>query len=338
MRSPSIRAGLALRARIVLLAADGIGTNEIARRTGVSKPTVIVWRKRYAAEGIGGLEDRPRPGQPRTYRRCGGRAGDAGAAAGAAGGDALVEPAAGAPSWASPTSRWRTSGVSGACSRGGAESFKFSTDPQLEAKIRDVVGLYLNPPEKAVVVCVDEKSQIQALDRTAPMLPMRPGTPEKGSHDYIRHGTTTLFAALEVATGKVTDACYPRHRHQEFLQVPAAGRQGLPAAQAAHRLRQLRHPQAPRRPGLAGQEPADHPALHADIGVLAEHRGDLLRHHHPPGHPPRHLHLGQRPDRRASRPSSTAGTTAASPSPGPRPPTRSSRNSRPGQRTSFTRH
>jgi transposase len=98
------------------------------------------------------------------------------------------------------------------------ETFKFSTDPQLEVKVRDVVGLYLNPPEKAVVLSVDEKSQIQALDRTAPILPMRPGLPEKATHDYVRHGTTTLFAALEVATGKVTDACYPRHRHTEFLR------------------------------------------------------------------------------------------------------------------------
>ena len=97
------------------------------------------------------------------------------------------------------------------------ETFKFSTDPELEAKVRDVVGLYLDPPEKAVVLCVDEKSQIQALDRTAPILPLRPGLPEKATHDYVRHGTTTLFAALEVATGKVTDGCYDRHRHEEFL-------------------------------------------------------------------------------------------------------------------------
>jgi transposase len=98
------------------------------------------------------------------------------------------------------------------------ETFKFSTDPQLEAKIRDVVGLYLNPPDKAIVLSIDEKSQIQALDRTAPILPLRPGLPERATHDYIRHGTTTLFAALEVATGKVTDACYPQHRHEEFLR------------------------------------------------------------------------------------------------------------------------
>ena len=99
------------------------------------------------------------------------------------------------------------------------ESFKFSTDPELGAKIRDVVGLYLDPPANAVVVSVDEKTQIQALDRTAPMLPLRPGLPARQSYDYRRNGTTTLFAALEVATGKITaDACYPRHRHQEFLR------------------------------------------------------------------------------------------------------------------------
>jgi transposase len=99
-----------------------------------------------------------------------------------------------------------------------SETVKFSTDPQLEAKVRDVVGLYLHPPQKAVVLCVDEKSQVQALDRTAPILPLRPGIPAKQTHDYVRHGVTTLFAALEVATGKVEQTCLPRHRHQEFLR------------------------------------------------------------------------------------------------------------------------
>src|SRR5215217_1357367 len=97
------------------------------------------------------------------------------------------------------------------------QTFKFSTDPELDAKIHDVVGLYLHPPERAVVLCVDEKSQIQALDRTQPNLPLRPGSPERRTHDYVRHGTTTLFAALEVATGKVTDRCFDRHRHTQFL-------------------------------------------------------------------------------------------------------------------------
>jgi transposase len=216
VRSTSIRAGLAQRARIVLLAGDGAGTNEIVRRTGASKPTVITWKKRYAAEGTGGLKDRPRPGKPRTVD------------------DAAIvlatleppPPRLGVTHWSSrlPAAELGISNVKVADVRREwglkpwrAESFKFSTDPELEARVRDVTGLYLNPPDKAVVLCVDEKPQAQALERAAPVLPLRPGVPEKRSHDYIRHGTTTLFAALEVATGKVTDSCYPRHRHEEFL-------------------------------------------------------------------------------------------------------------------------
>jgi transposase len=217
LRAPSMPAGLAQRARIVLLAADGAGTNEIVTRTGVSKPTVIAWKKRYAAEGIGGLEDRPKPGRPAQVDEVAVIL-------------ATLEPPPerlGVTHWSSRLLAaelgisnvwvariWRKWGLQ----PWRRQTFKFSTDPQLEAKVRDVAGLYLNPPEKAVVLSVDEKSQIQALDRTAPILPMRPGLPEKATHDYVRHGTTTLFAALEVATGKVTDACYPRHRHTEFLR------------------------------------------------------------------------------------------------------------------------
>jgi transposase len=216
VRSPSIRAGLAQRARIVLLAGDGVGTNEIVRRTGASKPTVIAWKKRYAAEGVGGLEDRPKPGRARWTD-------DVGIVL------ATLEPPPkrlGVTHWSSRllaaglgvsnvkvAKVWREWGLQ----PWRAEGFKFSTDPQLEAKVRDVIGLYLNPPDKAVVLCVDEKPQAQALERAALVLPLRPGIPEKRSHDYIRHGTTTLFAALEAATGKVTGACYPRHRHEEFL-------------------------------------------------------------------------------------------------------------------------
>ena len=131
------------------------------------------------------------------------------------------------------------------------QTFKFSTDPELEAKIRDVVGLYLNPPDKAIVLCIDEKSQVQALDRTAPVLPLRLGMPEKQTHDYVRHGTTTLFAALEVATGKGDRCLLPAAPARGVPALPQARREGVPAAQAAHRLRQLRHPQAPDgdRPG-----------------------------------------------------------------------------------------
>ena len=217
LRAPSMPAGLAQRARIVLLAADGAGTNEIVTRTGVSKPTVIAWKKRYAAGGIAGLQDRPKPGRPAQVDEV-------------AVVLATLEPPPerlGVTHWSSRLLAgelgisnvwvariWRKWGLQ----PWRRETFKFSTDPELEAKVRDVVGLYLNPPEKAVVLSVDEKSQIQALDRTAPILPLRPGLPEKATHDYVRHGTTTLFAALEVATGKVTDACYPRHRHTEFLR------------------------------------------------------------------------------------------------------------------------
>ena len=210
-------AGLAQRARIVLLAADGAGTGEIVTRTGVSKPTVIAWKKRYAAEGIGGLQDRPKPGRPPQVDEV-----------------AVVLATLEQPPEKLGVRHWSSRLLAGQLGISNVwvariwrkwglqpwrcETFKFSTDPQLEAKVRDVVGLYMNPPDNAVVVCVDEKSQIQALDRTAPILPLRPGLPEKATHDYVRHGTTTLFAALEIATGKVTDACYPRHRHQEFLR------------------------------------------------------------------------------------------------------------------------
>jgi transposase len=217
VRSPSMPAGLVQRARIVLAAADGAGTMEIVERVGVSKPTVIGWRKRYASEGIGGLDDRPKSGRPKQIDEL-----------------TIVHATLEPPPAELGITHWSTRllaahlGISNytvatTWQRWGLqpwrrETFKFSTDPELEAKIRDVVGLYLEPPEQAVVLSIDEKSQIQALDRTAPILPLRPGLPEKATHDYVRHGTTTLFAALEVATGKVTDACYPRHRSDEFLR------------------------------------------------------------------------------------------------------------------------
>ncbi len=217
LRAPSLRAGLAQRARIVLLAADGVAVKDIVARVGVSKPTVIGWKKRYIAEGLAGLEDRPKPGRRRVVDE-------------AAVVSATLEPPPerlGVTHWSTRLlgaelgishvwvgKIWRRWGLQ----PWRAETFKLSTDPQLEAKVRDVVGLYLNPPDKAIVLCVDEKSQVQALDRTAPTLPMRLGLPEKQTHDYIRHGTTTLFAALEIATGRVEQACLPRHRHQEFLR------------------------------------------------------------------------------------------------------------------------
>src|SRR3954452_19511393 len=221
------------RARIVLLAAEGVPGKQIAARVGCAEPTVVTWRGRYAERGLVGLEDLPRPGKPsplpeglrdRVLELT------------------LTEPPIqfGATHWSSrllaaalagegtPISHatvariWHRFGVA----PWRARTLKFSTDPALEAKVRDVVGLYLHPPEKAVVLCVDEKPQIQALERTARPLPVRPGSPARRTSDYVRHGTTTLFAALEVATGKVTEACTDQHRHQEFLaflkQVAAA--------------------------------------------------------------------------------------------------------------------
>ena len=215
-RSSTVRAGLAQRARIVLLAADGVSNTEIAARVGVSRQTVVSWRARYSRSGIAGLSDEPRPGRPRTIDH-----------------DRIITETLkpppkklGVTHWSSRllaarlgvanstvARAWRAYGVQ----PWRAETFKFSTDPQLEAKVRDVVGLYLDPPEKAIVLCVDEKSQIQALNRTQPILPLRPGLPEKATHDYRRNGTTTLFAALEIATGKVVEECYDRHGKAEFL-------------------------------------------------------------------------------------------------------------------------
>jgi transposase len=210
------RAGLAARARIVLLAAEGTPNVEIARLVGVSRPTVNAWRARYAERGLAGLADERRSGRRRSIdqRRIVA--------------ETLTPPPAslGVTHWSSRLLAMRlgTSHVTiaEAWKRYGvkpwrAETFKFSTDPELEAKVADIIGLYLAPPENAIVLCCDEKSQIQALNRTQKTLPMQPGHAEQRTHDYVRHGTTTLFAALETATGRVTGVCKNRHRHQEFL-------------------------------------------------------------------------------------------------------------------------
>jgi transposase len=215
-RSSTIRAGLAQRARIVLLAADGVSHTEIAELVGVSRPTVTSWRRRYERSGIAGLADEPRPGRPRRIDHARIIA------------ETLKKPPKklGVTHWSSRllarrlgidnttvARAWRDYGVQ----PWRSQSFRFSTDPQLVAKVVDVVGLYLSPPQNAVVLSVDEKSQIQALERSTPILPLQPGLAERRSHDYIRHGTSTLFAALEISTGKVTAALKARHRHQEFL-------------------------------------------------------------------------------------------------------------------------
>jgi transposase/DNA-binding CsgD family transcriptional regulator len=215
-RSSSVGAGLAARARIVLLAADGTPNVEIARLVGVSRPTVNAWRARYVERGLAGLADEKRSGRKRSIDQRRVVA------------ETLTPPPAslGVTHWSSRllAKRLGTSHVTiaEAWKRYGvkpwrAETFKFSTDPELEAKVADIIGLYLAPPENAIVLCCDEKSQIQALNRTQKTLPMQPGHAEQRTHDYVRHGTTTWFAALEIATGRVTGVCKNRHRHQEFL-------------------------------------------------------------------------------------------------------------------------
>ena len=215
-RRPKSSQALALRCRIVLAAADGEPSVDIAERLGVNPSTVGRWRGRFARMGLDGLHDEPRPGQPRKIT------------------DAevervivktLEEQPPNATHWSTRSMATATGLNQTAISRiwrafglkpHQAETFKLSPDPQFIDKVRDIVGLYLNPPDAAVVLCVDEKSQIQALDRTAPVLPLMPGVPERRTHDYVRNGTTNLYAALDVASGQVIADMTPRHRAEEF--------------------------------------------------------------------------------------------------------------------------
>ncbi len=210
---------IVLRCRVVLGASQGTANYKLARQLSTSLPTVLLWRRRFMEHGLLGiLEDKPRPGRPRSLTL------EKEAA--------IVEATRStkpknATHW-SVRSMGRHQGVSSSTVQRiwkayhlqphRVEHFKFSTDPEFVSKVRDIVGLYLNPPDKALVFSVDEKSQIQALDRTQPILPLRPGLPERQTHDYERHGTTTLFAALNVLDGTVIGQCHPRHRHQEFLR------------------------------------------------------------------------------------------------------------------------
>ena len=219
---------LALRARIVLGCAAGLSNKAVAARERVTAQTVGKWRQRFVEHGLDGLLDEPRPGVPRKID------------------DAKVESVivrtlesqpSGATHW-STRSMARHSGIStssvGRIWRAFGlqphrlETFKLSSDPLFVEKVRDVVGLYLNPPDHALVLCVDEKSQIQALDRTQPLLPMRPGQIERRTHDYQRHGTTSLFAALDILTGRVIGRCYQRHRALEFRRFLATVEHAVP--------------------------------------------------------------------------------------------------------------
>ncbi len=216
LRRRTTAQALAQRSRIVLECAEGHSVTEVSRRLRIAPDTVRTWRRRFLERGLDGLCDGPRPGVPRKIT------------------DAdvervivktLEETPKNATHWSTRSMAAATGMSQSAISRiwrafalapHRSQTFELSTDPLFIDKVRDVVGLCLDPPEKALVLCVDEKSQIQALDRSQPVLPMIPGTPERRSHDYIRAGTTTLFAALEVATGKVIGSPHRRHRATEF--------------------------------------------------------------------------------------------------------------------------
>ncbi len=220
---------LALRARIVLRSAQGHANREIARQLGVHEATVCKWRGRFVKKRVEGLSDDPRPGAPRKIS------------------DETVERIVTMTLESTPTdaTHWSTRdlakrmGVSqSTVSRvwrafnlqpHRVETFRLSNDPLFVEKVRDIVGLYMNPPDHAVVLCVDEKSQIQALERAQPLLPLRPGQAQRRTHDYLRHGTTTLFAALDAATGEVIGECYPRHRSREFLRFLKQIDEAVPA-------------------------------------------------------------------------------------------------------------
>jgi transposase len=217
-RRPKSAQAIAMRARIVLGCCDGLTNGEVAKRLRITGATVCKWRERFRVDRLEGLLDEPRPGAPRSIT------------------DAHVEEVITKTLESMPVNSthwstrlmaqktglsqtaivriWRAFGLQ----PHRVENFKFSKDPQFLEKVRDIVGLYLNPPDRAIVLCVDEKSQVQALNRTQPILPLAPGVPARQSHDYERHGVTSLFAALDVASGVTISSCYRRHRHQEFLK------------------------------------------------------------------------------------------------------------------------
>jgi transposase len=217
-RRPKSAQRLALRSRIVLACASGLSNTDVAQQLRVTMPTVGKWRGRFLQDRLEGLIDEPRPGAPRSIK------------------DSHVEEVITRTLESKPeaATHWSTRGMAEATGLSQSaivriwhafglqphrtETFKLSSDPLFVEKVRDVVGLYLSPPDRAIVLCVDEKSQVQALDRTQPLLPLEPGQVERHTHDYARHGTTSLFAALNVATGQIIGTCHSRHRQQEFVK------------------------------------------------------------------------------------------------------------------------
>lgn len=233
-RRPKSAQAMAMRARIVLGCDEGLGNGSVAKKLRITGATVGKWRERFRVERLEGLLDEPRPGAPRSIT------------------DTQVEDVVTRTLESMPenSTHWSTrlmaqkAGLSQTAivriwrafglQPHRAENFKLSKDPQFVEKVRDIVGLYMNPPDRAIVLCVDEKSQVQALNRTQPILPLAPGVPARQSHDYERHGVTSLFAALNVATGEAIGKCHRRHRHQEFLKFLTHIDAALPADAEVH--------------------------------------------------------------------------------------------------------
>lgn len=233
-RRPKSAQALALRARMILICAEGNTNTQVAHKLQVRIQTVGKWRQRFVDRRLDGLLDEPRPGTPRKVS------------------DAEVERVLTMTLESIPkdATHWSTRSLASASGLSRStvnriwrafalqphrsETFKLSKDPLFIEKVRDIVGLYLNPPDRALVLCVDEKSQIQALDRTQPLLPMRPGQLERRTHDYARHGTTSLFAALDVKTGNVIGECHRRHRSTEFRKFLDSIEQVVPKELQVH--------------------------------------------------------------------------------------------------------
>ena len=320
---------LARRARVVLACAEGLDNKAVAKRLRCSLGMVGKWRSRFLEARLEGLYDEPRPGAPRKVS------------------DAQVEKVVIQTLESTPRGQthWSTRGLAKASGLSRmtisriwhafglqphrADTFKLSPDPLLIEKVRDIVGLYMNPPDHALVFCVDEKSQIQALDRTQPLLPMRPGQVERGTHDYKRHGTTSLFAALELKTSRVIGQLHRRHRSREFRQFLDVDRGA--SARRSWRCtyrRQLRHPQDGDDPELVRQTAALSRPLHAHLRFVDQPGGALVRRTHQQAHSTRASSAASRNWKRPSASTSTCTTKIRNPSSGPEPRIRFSTASR----------
>ncbi len=316
---------LALRSRIVLRCAEGVDNNDVAAELGVDRTTVSKWRRRFLAQRLAGLSDAPR----RVCRaRCWTRRWRRSCAARWR--RRRPTPRTGRRArWPPAAASRRLPWVALAGSWAPAASPRDVQDlhrPAVRGEGPRRGWAYLNPPERALVLCVDEQSQIQALDRSQPVLPILPGTPARMSHDYVRHGTTSLFAALDVASGQVIGQTYSRHRSREFKRFPdRIDAEGPGRPRRAPDRRQLRHPQHAHDPPLAAAPPALPAALRAQGLVLAQPRRTLVRRSSSPASS---YAAACTPRSPTSKPTSAAGsssgTTTRDPSSGPRPPTRSS--------------